>query len=184
MKLLHRWPFAALSLVVGTVLPLLGDAALAFPSIQGTNLEGQTVSLPGDFGAPAALVFVAFQRRQQREVEAWKPEIVRLRTKFPGLKVWELPTVGAGYKFMRGVIDGGMRSGIPDAVTRAATVTLYIDVEPFAMAVGARDRSTISALVVAPDGRIMARAAGIPNETSVTIVEDALASVFGKAASP
>ena len=31
------------------------DSGLRFPSITATNLAGRAVSLPGDFGAPAAV---------------------------------------------------------------------------------------------------------------------------------
>jgi hypothetical protein len=90
------------------------DADSRFPPVESESLAGRKLSFPRDFGSPAALVFVAFQMKQQSDIDAWKPFVDSARARHPGLNVWEIPTIGSGYKFMRGVIEGGMRSGIKD----------------------------------------------------------------------
>jgi hypothetical protein len=132
------------------------------------------LSLPVDFGSPAALVFVAFQMKQQSDIDAWKPFVDGERAKRAALPVWELPTIGAGYKFMRGVIEGGMRSGIKSEAARESTATLFIDAKAFAEAIGARDMSQIAVLVVAADGRILVRASGKPDASSESAIREAL----------
>jgi hypothetical protein len=46
---------------------------------------------------------------------------------------YEVPMISAGYKFMRFMIDGGMRAGIPDKKHRHV-VTMYGDVEKYTQA--------------------------------------------------
>jgi hypothetical protein len=158
---------------------LAAEEGLRFPTVEGKTLEGRSVVFPRDFASPAALVFVAFQRRQQSDIDAWKPFVQKARASLLGLSVWELPMIGTGYSFMRGFIDGGMRSGIPDRAARESTATFYLDTKPVAEAIGAPDRGQISVLVVAPDGRILARASGRPMEASEGTIESALESAFG-----
>ena len=117
-----------------------GTAPAAFPRVEGKDLNNRSISLPGDFAGPASLVFVAFERSQQEEVDSWKPFVQEMQRLRPGLRFYELPTIGKGYTWLRGFIDGGMRSGIPDPNLRASTITLYIDVAAFVKALGVKQR--------------------------------------------
>jgi hypothetical protein len=137
-----------------------GSTPAAFPPVEGKDLNDRTLSLPGDFAGPASLVFVAFERSQQEEVDTWKPFIQEMQRLRPGLRFYELPTIGKGYAWLRGFIDGGMRSGIPDPNLRASTVTLYIDVAPFVKALGVESTKRIAALVITPSGEILGRSSG------------------------
>ncbi len=175
----RRIPWAWALLATG-VLPatLSAEIGLRFPTVSATSLAGRGLSLPSDFGSPAALVFVAFAMKQQSDIDAWKTFVDGSRARRPSLAVWELPTIGSGYKFMRGVIEGGMRSGIKSQAARESTVTLYVDAKAFAEALGAPGLGEIAILVVAPDGRILGRAAGTPTPSSATVIESAIAAAF------
>jgi hypothetical protein len=59
-------------------------------------------------------------------------------------------------------------------------VTLFLDAKAFASAIGA-DMGEIMVLVVAPDGRILGKAAGKPGAAAETAIEGALSSAFGTA---
>jgi hypothetical protein len=151
-----------------------GRPALAFPNITSADLNGRSVSLPGDFTAPFSLVFVAFEMRQQADVDSWRPFVERARRKRPTLAVFELPTIARGFRLMQFVIDNGMRSGIPDRETRAATVTLYTDVAAFMRALGVESTREIAVLVVTPTGEILARVSGRYSEKTAAPIEKAL----------
>jgi len=153
---------------------LIAEEVASFPSLAATNLAGRSLSLPADFGAPAALVFVAFTMKQQSDIDAWKPFVDTTRGKRPSLAVWELPTIGSRYKFMRGVIEGGMRSGIKSQSARESTATLFLDAPVFAHDIGA-SMDEIAVLVVGPNGRIWGRARGIPSAEAEAAIEKALA---------
>ena len=98
--------------------------------------------------------------RQQEDVDTARGFVADARSLRPGLAVFELPTIARGYRLMQFVIDNGMRSGIRDRETRAATVTLYTDVGAFTRSLGIQTTRDIAILVVAPTGRILAQATG------------------------
>jgi hypothetical protein len=166
----------------GTVILVSALAALTahaqpatvFPNIKSADLNGRSLSLPDDFPAPSSLVFVAFEMRQQADVDSWRPFVEQARKKRPALGVFELPTMARGYRLMQFVIDNGMRSGITDRETRAATVTLYTDVTAFTKALGIGSTKAIAVLVVTPAGAILARVSGRYSEEAAVPIERAL----------
>ena len=137
-----------------------------FPTMQAATLGGRKVSLPRDFGGRANLVLVAFKREQQALVEGWMPAAERLAAARPGLRYYELPTLGRGLTLIRPVIDGGMRSGIPDAAARDRTITLYTNVDAFRTALGLAGTRTIYALLLDEAGVVRWRAEGAFTEAA------------------
>jgi hypothetical protein len=153
------------------------DALPTFPKTPGKDLNGRELALPDDFAGRVNLVFIAFEMRQQQEVDTWKSLAQGMRKAHPDLQVYELPTISRGYGLIRGFIDGGMRSGIPDNDTRASTVTLYLDVPAFARALGIESRKTITVLLVRPSGEILARTTGSYSPEAATPLAAALETI-------
>ena len=140
--------------------------AAVFPTVEGSNLDGRTMRLPQAFEGSLNLVIVAFKREQQADVDTWMPQALALQQATPGLKVYELPVLGRGYRLLRGFIDGGMRSGISDAAARARTITLYIDKTPFKRSLGIATEDRICTLLVTPSGEVVWRADGPMTEAA------------------
>ena len=138
----------------------LGDTTRAFPPMQGQNLEGRTFEMPRDFAGELNVVFIAFKREQQADVDSWGAALNSLRKRHADLHVYELPTLGRSYRFVRPMIDGGMRRGIPDSTVRAATITLYIDKSPFKRALGITTEDYIEVLLVDQRGNIRWQCSG------------------------
>lgn len=136
------------------------DTLGRFPSVEGSNLEGERFTLPSDFKGELNVVLVAFKREQQIDVDSWMPFLKSVGERRRDLRIYELPTLGRRYRLMRPFIDGGMRRGIPDAAVRAATITLYIDKAPFRESLRLRDEEHISVLLVDRKGRVFWRAEG------------------------
>jgi len=153
-----------------------GQSLSVFPHIKSADLNGRSLSLPGDFPAPFSLVFVAFEMRQQAEVDSWRPFVDQARSKRPALGVFELPTIARRFRLMQFVIDNGMRSGITDRETRGATVTLYTDVAAFKRALGVKSTKEIAVLVVTPTGEILAHVSGRFSEEAAMPIEKALSA--------
>ena len=174
-RIIRAWAVLAVGILSTAVH---ADSGQRFPSIAATNLAGRAVSLPGDFGAPAAVVFVAFTMKQQSDIDEWKPFVDKARGKYASLAVWELPTIGTGYTFMRGIIENGMRSGIKSQAARESTVTLFVDAKAFAGNIGAAGLSEIAVLVVAADGRILGKALGKPTTASEASIDAVLGAAF------
>ena len=142
------------------------DTLASFPSVEGSNLEGEHFKLPSDFKGELNVVLVAFKREQQGDVDSWMPFLKTMGETRRDLRVYELPTLGRRYRLMRPFIDGGMRRGIPDAAVRAATITLYIDKAPFRESLRIPDEDRIYVVLVDQKGRIFWRAAGRFDERS------------------
>lgn len=168
-------PRALLLLLSFVSLPLRAqDSTLIFPTVSGRSLEGRELVFPRDLPGDRNVVLIAFERRHQREVDSWMPALRRLRAADSTLAVFELPTLGSGWRPVRGWIDGGMRSGIPDKAVREATVTLYLDKGPFKRALDIRDEAHIQLLVLDRAGRVRLRIIGPATGEGLTVLETAL----------
>ena len=154
------------TIVVGTsptrtrITVVAADTLGHFPLVEGNNLEGEHFALPADFKGALNVVFVAFKREQQGDVDSWMPFLKSMAVPRPRLRTYELPVLGRGYRLMRPFIDGGMRRGIPDAAVRAATITLYIDKAPFREALSLPDEDRTYILLVDQQGRVQWRTDG------------------------
>jgi uncharacterized surface protein with fasciclin (FAS1) repeats len=131
-----------------------------FPAIQGTNLEGRTFDLPGDFEGDYNLVLVAFKRQQQRDVDTWMPLAEQLSRQHDGFVCYELPVLAREWSVVRGFIDGGMRSGIPSQETRERTITVYTDKASFRAPLEIVTEDRIHAFLVARGGKLLWSQAG------------------------
>lgn len=131
-----------------------------FPPVTGETLTGRRLQLPGDFAAPLNLVFVAFRRNQQPDVDSWLGLAADLEAEYPDLRYYELPVISRLYAPAKVFIDGGMRAGIPDADARERTVTVYTDKQVVRRALDIDSEAEIHALLVDTDGTIYWRAAG------------------------
>jgi hypothetical protein len=136
------------------------DSMVVFPTVQGTNLEGKEYILPRDFEGRCNLLFVAFKREQQEMVDTWVPAARYLGSTYPELRYYELPTIKHLNAMTRWFINRGMRGGIPDPAARAATITLYIDKEPFRRALSIESEETITILLLDRAGHVLWRSEG------------------------
>jgi hypothetical protein len=100
---------------------------MAFPIVRGENLEGRTFTLPTDLGGTYNLLFIAFKREQQFDIDSWLPLAKQLEKEYPALAYYELPTIYRGHSLFRWWLNTGMRMGIPDKKAREVTITLYLN---------------------------------------------------------
>jgi len=154
----------------------VSDTTIRFPRVEGRNLEGRRFALPMDFEGERNVVLVAFRREQQADVDTWLPLLRDVSADHADLRVYELPTMSRGFTFMRGFIDGGMKRGIPELATREATITLYIDKDPFQQALAISNDRQITAFVVTRDGRVLWRADGPMTATAAASLRAMLAT--------
>ena len=146
----------------------------AFPKLTASTLAGTPLRLPQDFVGDRNLLFIAFQREQQQNVDTWLREMKRFAG-FPGFKYYELPTIDRLNPLARWFIDRGMRRGIPDREARSRTVTLYLDKPSFRKALNLPDESRIYAVLIDRTGRVIWRAEGDFDEAKASSLQKALA---------
>lgn len=131
-----------------------------FPTVLARNLHGVDVELPGGFAGERNVVIVAFQRDHQRLVDSWVPWLEERAAADPGLRFYEIPTIGRIWAPVRNFIDGGMARSIKVPEVLSRTLTVYGDVNRVAGPLGIDDRGTITVLLVDADGVVRWSAAG------------------------
>lgn len=133
---------------------------MPFPRVTGENLAGQRLTLPGDLAGDRNLLFIAFQRWQQADVDTWTALAAELQRGHPGCGFYELPTISPGNPLMRWFINNGMRSGIKDQESRRRTITLFLEKGAFRRGLNLPDEERIYVLLVGREGTIYWRAEG------------------------
>lgn len=142
-------------------------AANHFPEVLGTNLEGDDVMLPDELKGEYNLVVIAFERKQQEDINTWIDATKGFYDLYEDFEFYELPVIKAMNFFMRFNINNGMRYGIPDKDQRLRTVTMYINKESFKAALNIPNEDSIQALLLDASGKILWREAGIASEDKI-----------------
>ena len=94
----------------------------AFPSVTGTSLEQQTVSLPAHVSGKASLYLIGYKQDSQFDIDRW---LIGLDMKEVNVVAFELPTIAGMFPRMFSTqIDEGMRRGIPKELWRGV-ITIY-----------------------------------------------------------
>ena len=149
---------------------------MAFPDVEGKNLLGSTVTFPEAFSScQYHLVIVAFQQRQQEDVDTWLPTLIQLEKRNENFKVLELPTIAKMNRLMRWVIYRGMRSGIEETSARGRTITLHIDKKPFKEALRIESEDSVCLNLVSREGVVLWQFRGPYSEKAFQMIEQKIA---------
>jgi hypothetical protein len=101
-----------------------------FPEVKDDSLANTPVTLPDSARGKVTLITVAFLRESQSQLDSWLNPFFEKYGSNPKYTFYEVPMLSRGYKFMRFMIDGGMRAGIPQAKHKNV-VTMYGDIEKY-----------------------------------------------------
>jgi hypothetical protein len=133
---------------------------MKLPQVKGSNLARQKMAFPDDFAGQINLVFIAFLRWHQDQVDEWVPFVEQLAKEYPGFHYYEFPTLsGRGFVY-RTFLNEGMRAGIPDESTRARTITLYLDKRAFRKALDIDSEQNIWVYLFDKSGDVLWRTEG------------------------
>ena len=136
------------------------DSQAQFPTVSGSNLQRNKVTLPQDFQGELNLVLIAFQQWQQTQVDTWVPFARQLEEAYPAVRYYELPTIQRLNTLAHTFINEGMRAGIPDLLARERTITLYLDKKAFREALQLPGEDDIHVLLLDRQGWVLWRAEG------------------------
>lgn len=106
------------------------NIGMKFPNVTADSLAGTKESIPESCRGKVTLVGVAFLRESQSQLDSWLNPFYEKFGSRDGFMFYEIPMISSGYKFMKFVIDGGMRGGIP-SFKHKHVVTMYGDVEKY-----------------------------------------------------
>jgi len=154
---------------------------MTFPTVSGSNLLREKLTLPQEFQGRLNLVFIPFERWHQMEVDSWSALAEELEEKYAGLVYYELPTLQNGGAFYKIFLNEGMRAGIPNPKTRERTITLYLDKAEFRAALDMKDEEHIYILVVDRQGNEFFRLRGQYNRQGETALRQALSQLTSTA---
>ncbi len=149
-----------------------------FPQMNAENLNRETMKLPSQLRGELNLVMVAFQQWQQSVIDSWVPFLESLAEMYNDFDYYELPTIRKMNALYRRFIDGGMRAGISSRDTRARTITLYIDKDPFKEALDIVTEETIYLYLLDKEGKILWESEGKLTEEKAASLENALREFY------
>ena len=101
-----------------------------FPEVSAESLANTKESIPGSARGRVTLVVVAFLRESQAQLDSWLGPFAERYGDKEGFTFYEVPMISSGYKFMRFIIDNGMRAGLPEKKHKHV-VTMYGDVQRY-----------------------------------------------------
>jgi len=101
-----------------------------FPDVIAESLAKTRESIPESAKGKVALIAVAFLQQSQPQLDSWLGPFAERFGGKEGFTFYEVPMISSGYKFMRIIIDSGMRGGIPREKHKNV-VTMYGDVEKY-----------------------------------------------------
>jgi hypothetical protein len=159
---------------------ILTGVEMTFPTVSGSNLLREKLTLPRDFQGRFNLVFIPFERWHQMEVDSWSALAEKLEEEYEGLVYYELPTLQNGGYIYKIFLNEGMRAGIPNPKTRERTITLYLDKVDFRAALGLPDEEHIYVLLVDRQGKEFFRARGPYSREGEAALRQALSQLTQK----
>lgn len=145
-----------------------------FPETEVRSLEGERLVIPRELEGRRNLLAVAFHRQQQRDVDSWAEDFSRLESINQDLVAYEVPVISRRWGPLRGFIDCGMTAAIPDASTRAHTLTAYTSVSRVLEGLGLEGTSEIAVVVSDREGRISWMHSGPRTDAAAESLEAAL----------
>ncbi len=128
-----------------------------FPTVFTESPDGQRFVLPADFEGKFNAVVIAFQQRQQTEVETWLPLFQSLSDQTPELSFYVLATMQQLSNWQHEYADVGteLRRAVGEHV-----LALYVDLNRFNRALDLPTVSRIYVLLLDQSGRLMWRVEG------------------------
>jgi hypothetical protein len=141
------------------------NIGMKFPNVTADSLAGTKESIPESCRGKVTLVAVAFLRESQGQLDSWLNPFYEKFGKRDGFMFYEIPMISSGYKFMKFVIDGGMRGGIP-SFKHKHVVTMYGDVEKYLTALHLDPRYGY-AFLLDREGSIVFQAQGVATGQSL-----------------
>jgi hypothetical protein len=131
-----------------------------FPTLKARNLLRRQVTLPIGLEGDVNILLVAFQQWQQSSIDTWLPFVKKLENAYNGVRYYELPVIRQMNPLSRTFINEGMRAGIPDALARERTITLYLDKIAFRQELNLPHEDEIYVLLVDREGQVLWRMEG------------------------
>ena len=134
-----------------TTYPNKNPTNQMFPTVTGTTLEREEVSMPGHFQGRQTLILIGYVQDSQFDIDRWLIGLDMTRT---AVDVYELPTIaGMAPRMFQTFIDNGMRRGIPKELWKGV-ITIYKDGDLIQQMTGNTNPNNARVMLLSPTGNI------------------------------
>lgn len=121
----HIAVFYLAALVLATaILARAQSALMPLPRMEGETLSGKAIVLPDDIHGKIALLGIGFSKKGGQSTRPWEQRFKKDFGKDERYAVYPVAVLEDAPRFIRGMIVGGMRRGIP-AQEQDRFVTLF-----------------------------------------------------------
>ena len=135
-----------------TTYPRRNPTGEVFPTVTGASLDGTDVTFPEVGAGEPLLLLVGYDQDSQFDIDRWLYGLIDAEV---DVRFYEVPTIpGLIPRMLSGMIDGGMRRGIPSE-DWGGVVTLYGDASPVAKFTGNKDGLTGRVLLLDGEGKVV-----------------------------
>lgn len=123
-----------------------------FPSVPGEGLDKKKWRIPEDMAGKDTLLLIGYDQDTQFDIDRWMLGILQVKTP---VVFYELPTIpGLGAAVMGGMIDDGMRAGIPKDLW-GGVITVYGGAEKIVRFTGNERRQNSRVALLDGSGRVI-----------------------------
>lgn len=88
--------------------------ASTIPTLSGTTFSGATVKLPADLKGHVGVLVIGFSQGSREAVTVWGKRLAADYYGSPTVLYYELPMLASVPKFLRGFVEGRIRSSVSD----------------------------------------------------------------------
>jgi ATP10 protein len=150
----------------------------SFPELKAQTLSKQDRIFPRDVAGKPTIICIAFEGAAQSLVDTWTTPTL---AKFPNSEVnyYEIPMIKTGYKFMRGFIDGGMRSGVPKDLHKNVA-TYYGDLSAYKKTLMMNKKESCYMFLLDKSGIIQYVSEGVADADKLTKVYGIIEQILAK----
>ncbi|MDZ7793862.1 MAG: hypothetical protein U5P10_09290 [Spirochaetia bacterium] len=135
---------------------------MIFPNLVAETLAGNQFQTPDPDGETSHVILIAFKRGVQAEIDEWLSALSGTVTNSSDIEMYEVPMLAGGFRLMSGIIDGGMRSGIPQE-KHSSVATFYGDIKRYKEILDMEQEDQCYLYIIDPQGTIRFAATGPPS---------------------
>jgi hypothetical protein len=140
-----------------------------FPEIEAKTLTGNKIVFPQAAYGKKVLYVVAFHRGAQSQADAWYNFYKELFQP-KGYVFYEIPMISNMWSWMSGMIDNGMRSGVP-AFKHNNVATYYGPLKKYYEFFEVKDKDLVYVFSVDEKGHIVAKTHGFPTKSAIELLK-------------
>jgi len=146
----------AITVVLATVIGGTAQAESLPKAMLFTNLSGQEVEWPKALPGKKTVILLAYKRGQQSAVEDWVAQMGFA----PSDDFIQVLLMGRGARFVKGMIDGGLKKAFATQDWQERTYTIYQKASVLNKPFGISDTKQMQVIVLREDGKILGKVSG------------------------